>query len=85
MPKHLRMIFAAGLSVCLIGCGGDSDLNPSFAPEDVVKYKEQADEGGAEAQYLYAKALSNGDGVKTDKRAAAEYAIKSAEQEYELS
>lgn len=61
------------------------EINPSFTPEAVAKYKEKADAGDAETQYLYARALCNGEGVKKDKSAAFEYAKKSADQGYGLS
>ncbi len=61
------------------------ELNPSFSPEAVAKYKEKADAGDAEAQHLYARALIKGEGAKQDKSAAFEYAKKSADQGCGLS
>lgn len=59
--------------------------SPSYTPEAVAKYKEKADAGDAEAQFLYARALSNGEGVRRDTKSAFEYAKRSADQGYELS
>ena len=59
--------------------------SPKYSPEDVAKYREKADAGDAEAQYLYARALVNGEGVKRDLPRAFDYALKSAEQGFELS
>ena len=67
----------------LMGMG--LELNPSFSPEAVAKYKEKADAGDAEAQYLYATALCKGEGTKKNASAAFEYAKKSADQGYGLS
>lgn len=62
------------------------ELSPSFAPEAVAKYKAKADAGDAEAQFLYAWALSMGATPGIHNSAAAfDYAKKSAGQGFELA
>ena len=57
-------------------------INPSFSPNAVKKYKAKADEGDAEAQYLYSTALANGVGVTKNKTEAFVYAKKAVSQRY---
>lgn len=61
------------------------ELSPSYSTEAVSKYKEKADSGDAEAQFLYARALVNGDGTKKNATNAFDYAKRSADQGCELS
>lgn len=61
------------------------ELNPSFTPEAVAKYKLKADAGDAEAQYLYSRALINGTGVEKNRPLAMGYAQKAARQNFGLA
>lgn len=61
------------------------ELNPSFAPEAVAKYRERADAGDAEAQYLYSEALASGEGIAKNPSKAMEYAQKAAAQGFGLA
>ena len=60
------------------------ELSPLFAPEAIAKYKVKADADDAEAQFLYAWALSMGatPGIH-DSAAAFDYAKKAAGQGFE--
>lgn len=61
------------------------ELNPSFSPEAVAKYRERADAGDAEAQYLYSEALASGEGIAKNPSKAMEYAQKAAAQGFGLA
>lgn len=61
------------------------ELNPSFTPDAVAKYRERADVGDAEAQYLYSEALASGQGIAKNQSKAMEYAQKAAAQGFGLA
>ena len=61
------------------------ELNPAFTPEAVAQYKEKADVGDVEAQYLYSFALANGMGIAKNEPKAMVYAQKAAAQGFGLA
>ena len=74
--KSLLMV-VAGLALAV---ANGIPLNPSYTPEAVRGYKEKAEAGDAEAQYLYSRALLNGTGEAKDPVSGFVYAKKAVDQ-----
>ena len=82
----MNRVYMSIIVVCISSFASAAlPLNPSFSREAVLTYKEKADAGDAEAQYLYSLALRYGGVVVSDMEAFNKYDGNAAAQKFALA